>query len=170
MEGSLHGDRDQYRSHPGSSLPDPPGRFGDPEAPTVFSRRHNFDFEDVFGGPPKSSLGHESEGGSIDETMWDLSIAMDSLGREKSDFFGECSSPYLTRRKDVEDDFFSDIFRGSESSACSTPRTGLDRDSISSNMMINTVDSLLPRTESCVESSSLSSKLRFVFLFSFKNI
>ncbi|WOK92384.1 J domain-containing protein required for chloroplast accumulation response 1 [Canna indica] len=88
-------------------------------------RTSDGDFADVFGGPPRRSSFYEfrrSRADSLDSRSRPRQSSL-GLAAEKP-VFGELGSP--VRRQNIGDDFYDDIFPGSDSGS-STPRK-LDRD------------------------------------------
>ncbi|XP_072978896.1 J domain-containing protein required for chloroplast accumulation response 1 isoform X1 [Typha angustifolia] len=106
-------------------------------------RSSDVDFQDVFGGPPRRPSLYERRRSLADPDSFDShpssrerGIRKDSLGSRRQwsglgekPVFGEINSPI--RRRNLGDDFYSDIFPGSDSS-CSTPKR-VDRDVFSSS-------------------------------------
>lgn len=141
MEKFPHGSR---HSLLGSSPRDP---YASPDSSSnsfLGRRKSGVDFDDVFGGPPTRAASYDgpagaafSRGGSGRRGDWEEEAAgvtprrpWVSLGEKP--VFGERFSP-SSRRKGLVmgEDFYSDIFRGSSESHCSTPRK-LDWDALSS--------------------------------------
>lgn len=82
-------------------------------SPNPNCKSSDVDFTDVFGGPPRRSLINElrrSRADSLDSGSWRGSGSGFGLGERP--MFGEVSSP--ARRRQLKDDFFSDIFQSSE--------------------------------------------------------
>ncbi|XP_078436859.1 J domain-containing protein required for chloroplast accumulation response 1-like isoform X2 [Wolffia australiana] len=112
-------------------------------------RRSSTDFSDVFGGPPKryshqktpstiSSSGDDSElgGRSEKEEAVESYQRWPSSSSLEKPVFGGVGSP--ARRRHLGEDFFSDIFKGSESPS-STPKRKGERDRFG----VNTGSSML---------------------------
>lgn len=125
------------------------------------------DFHDVFGGPPRRSSFYELRQGRGDS----LDLLSSTRGRasgeegerlrrpwsgpEEKPVFGEMSSP--ARNRYLGDDFFSDIFPGSESS-CATPRRDPYPSSPGSRVLSSNRP-VLARSEPHVGTSSLPAQL-----------
>lgn len=128
-------------------------------------RNSDVDFNDVFGGPPRRS--------SIHEMKYSLSEAADSYGYSRRGEIPPHRNPWTSenekpvfgeentgRRRFMSEDFFDDIFRGSES-ASSTPRKH-DRDVFSTppgSGVMSPVRPLPPRAKPLL-SSSVPSQFR----------
>ncbi|XP_048130788.1 J domain-containing protein required for chloroplast accumulation response 1 isoform X2 [Rhodamnia argentea] len=127
--------------------------------PKKLYRNSDIDFNDVFGGPPRRS--------STYEMRYSLGEAADSYGHRGSGEIPSYRNPWThenekpvfgeentSRRRLMSEDFFDDIFRGSES-ASSTPRKH-DRDVFSSSpgsRIMSPVRPLPPRAEPLLSSS-----------------
>ncbi|XP_030447017.1 J domain-containing protein required for chloroplast accumulation response 1 isoform X2 [Syzygium oleosum] len=127
--------------------------------PKNLYRNSDVDFNDVFGGPPRRS--------SVHEMKYSLSEAADSYGYSRrgeipphrNPWTGENEKPVFGeentgRRRFMSEDFFDDIFRGSES-ASSTPRKH-DRDVFSTSpgsWAMSPVRPLPPRAKPLLSSS-----------------
>jgi hypothetical protein len=80
--------------------------------------RSDVDFADVFGGPPRRSSGHDS----LRRSSMDSSFGSATKGRsgaEERPVFGDRTSS--DRRRQLGQEFYKDIFAGSESMS---PRRG----------------------------------------------
>ncbi|XP_065049542.1 J domain-containing protein required for chloroplast accumulation response 1-like isoform X1 [Musa acuminata AAA Group] len=109
----------------GYAYRDPFGNLQQPPPPPPHHRNSDVDFADVFGGPPRRS--------SFYERRRSLADSLDSQSRsrplssgltDEKPVFGELGSP--ARRRHFGDNFYEDIFPGSDSGS-STSRK-LDRD------------------------------------------
>ncbi|XP_065015889.1 J domain-containing protein required for chloroplast accumulation response 1-like isoform X3 [Musa acuminata AAA Group] len=109
----------------GYAYRDPFGNLQQPPPPQPHHRNSDVDFADVFGGPPRRS--------SFYERRRSLADSLDSQSRsrplssglaDEKPVFGELGSP--ARRRHFGDNFYEDIFPGSDSGS-STSRK-LDRD------------------------------------------
>ncbi|XP_038972007.1 J domain-containing protein required for chloroplast accumulation response 1 isoform X2 [Phoenix dactylifera] len=133
-------------------------------------RNSDADFHDVFGGPPRHSSFYESRRSRGDSLESPSSLRGRGSGEdggrsrrpwsggEEKPVFGEMSSP--ARRRYLGDDFFDDIFPGSESSG-STLRKH-DRDSYPSSpgsRVLSRNRPVLASREPYVGSSSLPAQL-----------
>lgn len=132
-------------------------------------RKAAVDFSDVFGGPPLrfSGLGDAAEVGrgrvGRVEEDGERSRRWSGSAAEKAAFGGVgVGSP--AHRRHLGDDFFSDIFRGSES-ACPTPmKQNLDLFSPSTpaSRVLSPSRPLPPTTDVLCGVSSLPAHLRFI--------
>ncbi|KAF5468435.1 hypothetical protein F2P56_012586 [Juglans regia] len=131
-------------------------------SPKTPSGDSDFDFHDVFGGPPKRL--------SMQEKRPSFNEATGFYGRKSDDeaalpcrigelaVFGEENA---NRRRDLSNDFFDDIFRGDESSN-STPRK-LDKDPFTSSpgsRILSPARPLPPKADPFGISSSIAPQLR----------
>ncbi|XP_010060923.2 J domain-containing protein required for chloroplast accumulation response 1 [Eucalyptus grandis] len=140
---------------------------GDGFLPKKLYRNSDIDFDDVFGGPPRRS--------SIHETRYGLSESADSYGLRGSGEIPSYSNPWTgetekpvfggenrRRRRLMSEDFFDDIFRGSESGS-SAPRKH-DQDVFSSSpgsRVTSPARPLPPRAEPLPNSSNSSVPSQF---------
>ncbi|XP_073109847.1 J domain-containing protein required for chloroplast accumulation response 1 isoform X2 [Elaeis guineensis] len=143
--------------------------FGNPPN-SAAHRNSDVDFHDVFGGPPRRSSFYECRRSRGDPLELRSSLRGRGSGEEgersrrpwsdgeEKPVFGEMSSP--ARRRYLGDDFFSDIFPGSESSGTTLRKQ--DRDSYPSapvSRVLSPNRPVLARCEPYVGSSSLPAQL-----------
>lgn len=140
----------------GYAYRDPFGNLQQPPPPPPHHRNSDVDFADVFGGPPRRS--------SFYERRRSLADSLDSQSRsrplssglaDEKPVFGELGSP--ARRRHFGDNFYEDIFPGSDSGS-STSRK-LDRDPFFPSAPGSRV--LSPNRPVLVGDSSLPPQLRF---------
>ncbi|KAL0921737.1 hypothetical protein M5K25_008841 [Dendrobium thyrsiflorum] len=128
-------------------------------------RSSDIDFHDVFGGPPRRSSIYEYRRNRVDSIdLYSRSSRgredsaeshRSSLGSGEKPVFGDGSGS--GRRRQLGDDFYSDIFQSSDS-ACSSPKRG-DRDALQSSpgSRVNSPNRPAPiRSESLFGGSFLS--------------
>lgn len=137
-------------------------------------RTSDIDFRDVFGGPPRRSSIHEMMRYSFTEGADALSSGRRlgetpsfgdpwTLAEEKPVFGGRMEGG--NRRRGLREDFFVDIFGGSESPSSTTPRKH-DRDLFSASppgsRPLSPAWPLPPQAEGFVGPSSVPTQFRFL--------
>ncbi|TVU48070.1 hypothetical protein EJB05_07692 [Eragrostis curvula] len=86
--------------------------------------RAELDFADVFGGPPRRSSGNErpSRRGSMDSSSFESSAPRARSGGPETPVFGDRGSG--DRRRQLGEEFYRDIFPGSETASPRRPGAG----------------------------------------------